>query len=491
MESNTAEAAAAAQTRPVLRLFAAALAAIMAIRLILLGAYPLFDNTEARYALIGRLMYETGDWITPYVQIGQPFWAKPPLSFWGTAAAYALFGVHEFSARLPSYMIFVAVSWFVFALARDHRDRLFALLATLIFTSCMLANYLGGAVMTDPALMLGITITMAAFWNCMRRPSRLWGYLFFVGLAVSLLDNGKVGVVLPGLAIGAWVAWHRKWGDTWRNLPWCTGTLLTILLAVPWYLLAEWRTPGFLHYFIIGEHFERFLVKDWPGDLYGAPRTHFQGMIWLFALAAALPWSAVVAVAAFRRRPHGGLFGREWIRDEWLSYMAFWMLAPLVFFTLAHAVLITYVAASMPPFALLAAHILRRLKLDASAWPAAVSLLVPAAFVTMALATNLDAGSDLIPSQQRIVSAHAQRSPDTDLVYFPNVPFSAEFYSKGTAKAARTVQQLQAWLDRGPARFAISRRAFAALPKALQARFHTIVEANGTFLLRAQPGALK
>jgi 4-amino-4-deoxy-L-arabinose transferase-like glycosyltransferase len=59
-------------------------------------------------------------------------------------------------------------------------------------------------------------------------------------------------------------------GNSWRRLPWVTGTVLTLLLVVPWYALTEYRTPGFLHYFIIGEHIQRFLVPHWPGDLYGA-----------------------------------------------------------------------------------------------------------------------------------------------------------------------------------------------------------------------------
>jgi hypothetical protein len=56
--------------------------------------------------------------------------------------------------------------------------------------------------------------------------------------------------------------------------------------VLPWYLLAEWKTPGFLDYFIVGEHFKRFLVSNWQGDRYGNAR----GTICLFLLLASLPW---------------------------------------------------------------------------------------------------------------------------------------------------------------------------------------------------------
>src|SRR6056297_3370773 len=50
------------------------LISIMLVRLLFLGAYPLADTTEARYGEMGRLMLETGDWITPQFEKDVPFW---------------------------------------------------------------------------------------------------------------------------------------------------------------------------------------------------------------------------------------------------------------------------------------------------------------------------------------------------------------------------------------------------------------------------------
>lgn len=70
------------------------------IRVLTLGLYAVADRTEARYAEIGRKMAETGDWITPQIDYGVPFWGKPPLSTWLTAASFKVFSVNEFAARL-------------------------------------------------------------------------------------------------------------------------------------------------------------------------------------------------------------------------------------------------------------------------------------------------------------------------------------------------------------------------------------------------------
>ncbi len=75
---------------------------VVGVRLATLGAYPLMDSTESRYAEIARKMLETGDWLMPQFDYGVPFWGKPPLSTWLSAASMAIFGVNEFAARLPS-----------------------------------------------------------------------------------------------------------------------------------------------------------------------------------------------------------------------------------------------------------------------------------------------------------------------------------------------------------------------------------------------------
>src|SRR4030095_646465 len=55
---------------------------------------------EGRYAEIGREMAVSGNWVTPRLN-GLKYFEKPPLQYWATAAAYKVFGVHEWTARLP------------------------------------------------------------------------------------------------------------------------------------------------------------------------------------------------------------------------------------------------------------------------------------------------------------------------------------------------------------------------------------------------------
>lgn len=180
------------------RLVLLALVAVVLMRLLTLGLYPLTDTTEARYAEVARKMVELGDWITPWYDYGVPFWAKPPLSTWLTAASFKVFGLNEFAARLPHFVLAVATGWLVWDWLRQ-RDRRQALLGVAMLYGAILFLVSSGAVMTDMALALGTTLAMRGLWlGVFGAPGRrgLECWLAFVGLAIGLLAKGPVALVL-------------------------------------------------------------------------------------------------------------------------------------------------------------------------------------------------------------------------------------------------------------------------------------------------------
>ena len=278
---------------------------------------PFTDTTEARYAEIARKMLETGDWITPQFSYGVPFWGKPPLHTWLSAAGMGIFGVNELAARLPIFLVACGLLALIYYWARAEKGQSFALVGTTLLTSSAMFYVASGCVMTDIPLVAGTALSMAAFWNAVqnRKQQRLWAYLFFVGLAVGLLAKGPVAIILIGLPVVLWAILGNRWKATWRDLPWVTGTVLMLAIAAPWYILAELKTPGFLRYFLIGEHFERFLVSGWEGDLYGNAHAEPRGdnlAVRCFGILAMV----VILLASALEISHrgGGVSGRcKWL----------------------------------------------------------------------------------------------------------------------------------------------------------------------------------
>jgi len=431
------------------------LLAVVLVRLCTLGAYPLGSTTEPRYAEIARKMLETGNWVTPWFDHGVPFWGKPPLSFWGSAATMAVFGVNEFGARLAPFIAALGSAALFWAWPRDARFKMaLPLAASVILFSSLVGFITSAAVMTDMFMAFSTTLCMVAFWVAVNDTTgrSLWRWVFFVAVALGLLAKGPVATVVTALALGLWALWTGSWLTAWQRLPWLRGTLLTAVLALPWYLLAEHRTPGFLNYFITGEHIQRFLVSGWTGDLYGQGHAELRGLIWLFGVGGFLPWTLVTALALVllwtsRRAAKGS--GNGTVRanaavfraQEW-QYLVAWTVAPLVFFTAARNILEAYVLPGLPAFALLSVLLVFAATMQ-TPWLSRVWLLG-------LVAPILWVGWLTLSDQPELRSQRAllQRWPEnTLLVYFYVRPLSANFYSKGQAQLVDSPAEVTRWLS--------------------------------------------
>lgn len=412
------------------------LAGFLVIRVLLIFWLPITDTTEARYAEIARKMLETGNWITPQFDYGVPFWAKPPLHTWVSAFGMKVFGVGHFGARLPILLLSLATLAVTFMLMKYRNGADQALVAVTVLTSSLLFFGASAFVMTDMALVLGTTLCMAGFFVCVTAPDRVgWGYLFFFGLAVGLLAKGPVAVVLTGIPLFLWLALGNRW-FVLKRLPWRLGVLLTILLSLPWYLAAEAATPGYLRYFLIGEHVERFLVSGWRGDLYGNGHAEPKGMIWVFGLGAFLPWSFFAAVLLIRPKQ---LF-RHFRGDDggWHSYLLLWVLSPLILFTPAANILPAYTLPALPAAALLLVSLwsqdgarpkgVMRTASTVAICGCAAAYLCLSVFVS-ALPDRLN-----LRSEKDLIEQAVTLAPDIQVTYWGNRSYSAEFYSAGAVR---------------------------------------------------------
>ncbi len=457
---------------------------LLLARLVGMAAAPLMDTTEARYGEISRKMAELNDWITPWFDYGVPYWGKPPLAFWMTALGFKLFGVNEFAARLPHLTISLLVAGLTVWLAA-RRDREAALPTLALMSGSFLFFVSAGAVMTDVELILGTTLAMAGFWLALEgtggpdsKPDQrsVWPAtaLFFCGLVLGLLAKGPVALVLCGTPLSVWTAYHHRWSDVWRCLPWIGGGAITLLIAMPWYWIAERHTPGFLEYFLIGEHWQRFVTPGWDGDLYGHAHIFPVGAIWAFAFIDTLPWSILLPLAAwhwrrvFMAKSADVSAGRAGpVRSDepaWRSYLLIWMITPLLFFTAARNVIFTYVLPGLPATAILAGDWIARQHRSGRNTDNWLSAGLAATLLVASVVAIVDVSQpDKMQhkSVKRMLAVYdrvrthpapiaASNAPngtltpsDAPLIFVGFRPFSAQFYSHG--KAIRVASEEEGW----------------------------------------------
>jgi 4-amino-4-deoxy-L-arabinose transferase-like glycosyltransferase len=176
---------------------------IALFRLLLTVTIPLLDKTESRYAEIARIMQETNQWVVLQIDYGIPFWAKPPLSTWLSAASYFVFGVNEFAARFPSF--FLSILLLIIAGKMAKKSGVSFYLPGFILLTMPEFLIHTGVVSTDTALEFCVAIMMISFWKTMKSNHKTyWNYLFFVALGLGLLTKGPIIMVLTFPPLFLW-----------------------------------------------------------------------------------------------------------------------------------------------------------------------------------------------------------------------------------------------------------------------------------------------
>ncbi len=444
-------------------------------RFLLLIITPHYDPSESRYAEISRKMVETGNWLTPQFDYGVPFWAKPPLSMWMSALGIQLFGANEFGSRIFIFLAAMIVLALVAKAARREYGEKYGVVAAAMLMGMPLFFYCSAAVMTDLALALGTTLAMVAFRQAMLSPSKGWGYGFFIGLAIGLLAKGPLALVLSVPPIVGWIVLTGHWRRAWTNIPWISGSFLMLLIAVPWYVMAEKSTPGFLDYFIVGEHWKRFTVKGWKGDLYGSGHPIAPGAIWFFALVTTLPWCLGLWAVPFRKWKSLRAWALE--GEGRGAYWLLWTLCPLVFFTPARNVILPYPLPALPALVLILVDISWRRKNAGKQMgfhPLHPCILWVSAGLTgmVVFAILLMPSASFQVSQRDLVKRFTRdKQPGDQLTIYQSRRYSAEFYTQGKVLLTKTADDLRNQLD-APGRLflQINPKRLKKLPVETQAR---------------------
>ncbi len=433
---------------------------IILVRFALLGSYPLLGTTEPRYAELARKMLATGDWVTLWVLDGVPLWGKPPLLFWLDTISMGLFGVNEFAVRLPPFLASLgtlSLLWFW-----PTKSSKMPLIAGLIYISTPVGFLATGFVATDIFLAGGLALSMVSFWRAVsnnesndNQPNQttIWHWLFFVGMAIGLLAKGPLSLVLLGVALLLWVSFDpiARVRLAWQSLPWWRGLALMALLAFPWYIMAEIRTPGFLNHFIIGEHIQRFLVKDWDGGRFAPSHGEPLGMIWWFALESFMPWILLIIPSVYvlyKTKP-----------SLQVQYLLCWVLAPLLFFSLSHNILEAYVLPALPAFAILMGLAIDQLILQRRGWRWSMLLAAITPLVMLVLVLFFYQAFET-QSQKHLLK---NWTPSTPLIYVGGVPPSGVFYSNNQAKEAASFSAIEKMQSQQPRTVVMHQTIFDSL----------------------------
>jgi 4-amino-4-deoxy-L-arabinose transferase-like glycosyltransferase len=363
-------------------------AAVACVWFLTLDARHLLRSDEGRYAEIAREMFASGDWVTiRYNDL--KYFEKPPLHLWATAAAYGLFGVGDWQARLWVALSGAAGLLLTAWAARRWWGPRVGWLTAVVLLAAPSWNIGGHFNSLDMSVTGALACVLAAVLLAQHpqagaRGRRAWMALAWSAIAVAVLTKGLIGIVLPGLVLVVYTLLARDWA-LWRRLHLVGGGLLMLALAAPWFVLVTLRNPEFPQFFFIHEHWQRYTSSVHER---GAPVWYFVPQL----LAGFLPWIGLAPRAAglVRQDLQGAGF-----RPALL--LAVWAAAIFVFFSLSGSKLPGYILPVLPALAILAALALDRL--DRASWGRQLpAMLVLAAAALLATPLVARMGSEGTPN---------------------------------------------------------------------------------------------
>jgi 4-amino-4-deoxy-L-arabinose transferase-like glycosyltransferase len=302
---------------------------------------PLMDDADTVHAEAAREMVEHKDWVTLKINDGFRYLEKAPLMYWCVAASFKVFGVHDWSARLPITLGVLALLLVVYRIGRrfyGDEGGLYAALALgtgfgpFIYTRFMIPEML---VALWLAMGFDFFLTTLEQAEAGHKPPKWLCWGIAATMALNVLTKGLIGLVFPIGTIFIYLLLTKNLRHLLR-LRLFSSFLVFLAIAAPWHLLAGFRNPaqgearGFFWFYFVNEHFLRFLKKRYPADYDTVPLWLFWGLmlVWL------MPWTAFI-VQAVRQVPAKLAAFRAGLSAQQHATLIFalWPLVILLFFS--------------------------------------------------------------------------------------------------------------------------------------------------------------
>jgi 4-amino-4-deoxy-L-arabinose transferase-like glycosyltransferase len=320
-------------------------------------AHEMLVRFDSAHTLKGRL----DACVTPYLY-GHPWLEKPALYYWRAMFLFQDFGVHDWSARLPSTTFAFIMAALIYLHMRRFRPG-GHLDAALITVACAgIMGFARGA-STDMQMAAPLAIGLLGWYAWYETGSKFWLYdiYFFTGLAT--LAKGPVAPLLAALIIIAFAFLRKEWNILPRSL-WWPGIVLYFAMVLPWFIAVQHQNPTFFREFFLEHNLQRFAT-----DRYQHSQPFWYYLVVM--LLALMPWTVLAvraltdgiltSVAEWRLRySRAGKCLPTRPGDAFPEFLVLWAFIPVLFFSFSESKLPGYILPAIPPITILTGDYLFR-----------------------------------------------------------------------------------------------------------------------------------
>lgn len=259
-----------------------------------LGGTFIFILDEAKNAEAAREMFLDNNWLVPVFN-GELRVDKPPLHYWFMMISYKMFGVSEFAARFFSAFFGVLTIVSTFHFTKKFTDMKTASITGLVLCSSVMFVQEFHLAVPDPYLIFFLSFGLFNFYDFHLNGKFNSGRLFYISVGLAVLAKGPVAILISGLVILVFLISKREFNlKNIIKLKPFTGGLLTLIIAVPWFIKVHFLTNGeFTKGFFLEHNLSRFSSEmEGHGGWFV--------VTWLFVILGLLPFSFFIIQAFFQ-----------------------------------------------------------------------------------------------------------------------------------------------------------------------------------------------
>ena len=291
------------------------LSAFLMLIVLVMGLFIDVTRDAAKYAYISKEIIQTGKWFNLQI-LGERYFQKPPLLFWLSAFSYKIFGISNFSFKLPVLLYSLSGFWAVYRLSKSMNDKKTALLSTFIVSSSVITVLYNMDVHTDTILMTNVAFSLWFLYEYLKKGKLSYFIGSSVFLGLSIMTKGPFGVIVPFFSVLGYLLSKRDYKNLF-SYKWLVMIAIALIFSLPAYLPA-FIENGFkgLFFFFWDNNFRR-LVGDYKG-VTTDPTFYLHNLAYLI-----IPW-LVVAVAGFTCQ-FTKLFKKSFSPDDHFLFWGFWV----------------------------------------------------------------------------------------------------------------------------------------------------------------------
>ncbi|MGE3891176.1 MAG: ArnT family glycosyltransferase [Steroidobacteraceae bacterium] len=234
------------------------------------------------------------------------FLEKPPLTYWLSGAAMYVFGDSAAASRAPNLLYAALVTFSIGALVFSMAGASAAVIAAITAGSAFTAYQVAIWLTPDACLVAGCAVALLGLYRgyttTSMRSKLLWYTVMHVGALIGFMAKSGPGWIFPGLVLLVMIVWERRWNELLRWQLWAGLAIQALIIG--WWIGAVLNHPdgiAALRVLFWNNLAGRFVDVHASGALdYASGHQNWPGKYLVELPYHLFPWTLLVVAALYR-----------------------------------------------------------------------------------------------------------------------------------------------------------------------------------------------